>query len=102
MERLAFILLAPPVAVPHYSDATATAAPIAVFWLAGLIGLIYGLTAGSGYSALAGLALYAVAVAWAEMVIQGVAEDELHHPDSPRDHTVALEDERDGPNMGDL
>ena len=65
MERLAFILLAPPVAVPHYSDATATAAPIAVFWLAGLIGLIHGLTAGSGYSALAGLALYAVAVAWA-------------------------------------
>jgi hypothetical protein len=95
MKRAIKAYLMPPAAVYHYGPATNTAAPIAVFWLAGLISIGYGLAGGltsqpsaSWLEILLGVVIWAVAGAWARLVITGVEHDARHLPDSTLDHTV--------------
>ncbi|MFP3873882.1 MAG: hypothetical protein ACLFV1_05450 [Thiohalophilus sp.] len=82
MKRSAFALIAPPVAVCRYGCAGCCAAPITVFWIAGIISIIYAFfggplaTEGISLGTLAlGAALWGIAAIWAETVIKNVEED---------------------------
>lgn len=95
MKRTIKAYLVPPAAVYHYGAATNTAAPIAVFWLAGLISIGYGIVGGlmslpgiSWLEILLGVVVWTISGAWAHIVITGVEHDARHLPDSTLDHTV--------------
>ena len=83
MKRSILALAVPPLAVCRYGCAGCCAAPIGVFWLTGIISIIYaffgGPTGAEGISlgTLAlGVILWAIATIWAENVIKGVTADE--------------------------
>ena len=103
MRRTALALIAPPIAVYHYGAASPTAAPIGVFWLAGLVSIFYGLTGGilqvmgvSWIEILLGALMWAIAGVWARLVIGGVEHDIEHCADSTLDHQVVPKpDEKD-------
>lgn len=96
MKRTLLALLAPPAAVARFGCATCTAAPIGVFWLAGLVSIGYGLAGGSANALLSdtglivvGVLLWLIATAWARLVIRGVEQDLQNHENSTRAHQVA-------------
>ena len=83
MKRSVLGVVIPPLAVCRYGCAGCCAAPIGVFWLAGIISIVYaffgGPTGSDGISlgTLAlGVILWVIAIIWAENVIKGVTEDE--------------------------
>jgi hypothetical protein len=83
VKRSILALAVPPVAVCRYGCAGCCAAPIGVFWLAGIISIIYAFFGGpAGETGISlgtlalGLVLWVIATIWAENVIKGVAEDE--------------------------
>lgn len=83
MKRRIMAIFSPPVAVCRYGCAGCCAAPIGVFWLAGVISIIYsffgGPTPGNEFSIgtfLLGAALWVIAIVWAEVTIKGVEDDE--------------------------
>jgi hypothetical protein len=91
MNRTLLALLAPPAAVARFGCATCTAAPIGVFWLAGLVSIGYGLAGGAPHALLSagglivvGVLLWLIATAWARLVIRGVESDLLQHEGSSR------------------
>lgn len=82
MKRSILALAIPPFAVCRYGCAGCCAAPIGVFWLAGIISIIYaffgGPTGADGISVGTlglGVILWVIATVWAENVIKGVTED---------------------------
>ncbi|MBL8250613.1 MAG: hypothetical protein JNK31_02970 [Candidatus Competibacter sp.] len=86
MKRTLLAFLAPPAAMIRHGCVACTAAPIGVFWLSALAGLIYGLaTATVGFVVL-GVALWAIAAVWARLVLRGVESDELQREDSTQAH----------------
>lgn len=75
-------LLAPPLAVCRYGRASCCAAPIGVFWIAGLVSLVYGglggpLRSGSvAWSVVAlGIGLWIAATSWALLTVQQVTDE---------------------------
>ncbi|MFO8024526.1 hypothetical protein [Thiohalophilus sp.] len=83
VKRSILALLAPPVAVCRYGCAGCCAAPIAVFWIAGISSIVYAFfggplaTEGISLGTLAlGAALWGIASIWAETVIKSVEQDE--------------------------
>ena len=85
MQRTTLSILVPPLAVCRYGCAGCCAAPIAVFWLAGIVSIIYGYFGGpasletiSWTTVLLGVGLWCIASVWARMAISGVKEDECH------------------------
>lgn len=82
-HRTALSILIPPLAVCRYGCAGCCAAPIGVFWLAGIVSIIYGYLGGptgldtvSWVTILLGVVLWAIATVWAIMAIRGVKDDE--------------------------
>ena len=82
MKRSILAMAVPPIAVCRYGCAGCCAAPIGVFWLAGIISIIYAFfggptgEAGISLGTLAlGIVLWVIATVWAENVITGVEED---------------------------
>lgn len=83
MKRSIQALFVPPVAVCRYGCAGCCAAPIAVFWIAGIVSIIYGFLGGPAslegvsFGTLAlGALLWGIAAIWAENVIKGVTDDQ--------------------------
>lgn len=83
MQRTTLSVLIPPLAVCRYGCAGCCAAPIGVFWLAGIVSLIYGYFGGptgletvSWTTVMLGLGLWVIASVWAFMAIRGVKDDE--------------------------
>lgn len=83
MKRPVFAMTAPPVAVCRYGCAGFCAAPIAVFWITGIVGIVYGMLGGPlnlegvSWGTLGlGAALWAIAAVWAYMTVRGVEADE--------------------------
>ena len=83
MKRRFLALVAPPVAVCKFGCASCCAAPIGVFWIAGLVSLIYAFFGGpsslEGFSAgtfLLGAILWGIATTWAELTINGIDADD--------------------------
>ncbi len=82
MKRGILSLLVPPMAVCRYGCAGCCAAPIGVFWLAGITGLIYGFLGGpaelpytSWTTVALGASLWTIAAVWAWTTIRSVEED---------------------------
>lgn len=83
MKRRLLALIAPPVAVCRYGCAGCCAAPIGVFWLAGMVSIIYAFFGGpaeiDGFSSgtfFLGVILWAIASTWAELTINGIEADD--------------------------
>lgn len=83
MKRRVLALIAPPVAVCRYGCAGCCAAPIGVFWIAGMVSIIYAFFGGpaeiEGFSAgtfLLGIILWGIASTWAELTIGGIDADD--------------------------
>jgi hypothetical protein len=82
MIRAVITLLTPPVAACRYGCAGCCAAPIAVFWLTGIVGIIYGLIGGyanlmgpSWDTVSLGLALWGIASVWAGITIRSASDE---------------------------
>lgn len=104
LDRKTVALLVPPLAVMRLGCASCTAAPIAVFWLAGLVSIGYGLVGGvldlpgrSWVEILLGLVMWGIAAAWTRLVMGGVAEDAQAGQHSPRKHRVVPHTEEPDP-----
>lgn len=83
MPRTLLAILVPPLAVCRYGCASCCAAPIGVFWFAGLFSIVYGYFGGpagletiSWMTILLGFVLWAIAALWAYTTIQGVENDQ--------------------------
>lgn len=83
MKRRILAFFTPPVAVCKYGCAGCCAAPIGVFWIAGLVSLIYaffgGPTGEASFSPgtfLLGIILWGIATTWAELTIKGLDADD--------------------------
>jgi len=75
--------LSPPLAVCHYGCAGCCAAPIGVFWVTGIISIVYGIMGGpanleqiSWMTVFLGLVLWIIAAIWAENTLKGVEADQ--------------------------
>lgn len=86
MQRTTLSILIPPLAVCRYGCAGCCAAPIGVFWLAGIGSIIYGYLGGpasletvSWTTVLLGGVLWTIASVWARMAIRGIKDDECKH-----------------------
>lgn len=96
MKKFILAVLIPPLAITRYGiNASWTAAPIAVFWLASIVGITVGLQSGplnpGGPTWLIvglGIVMWIVAAMWAELVITGVEHDLHHDPESTLDHKI--------------
>ncbi|BAZ93926.1 hypothetical protein TspCOW1_11090 [Thiohalobacter sp. COW1] len=88
MKKTLLVLFTPPFAACRYGCAGCCAAPIGVFWIAGIVGILYGLiwggpTEGSGgQTALLGLGLWILASVWAALTIRGADEDKCQNRSS--------------------
>lgn len=87
--------LIPPLGACRYGCGTHCAAPITVFWLFGVISVVYGLMGGptneagiSWYTVGLGLLMWGIAAVWTLLTLQGVEADRCHDIWSPRDHQV--------------
>ena len=83
MNRRFLALIAPPVAVCKYGCAGCCAAPIGVFWVAGLSSIVYAFFGGpaqvEGFSSatfLLGAILWGIATTWSELTINGIEADD--------------------------
>lgn len=82
MKRYLLALVVPPLAVCRYGCAGCCAAPIGVFWITGIVSLIYGLRGGPlGLEGVSwgtiglGALLWAIAVVWAILTVKAVDDD---------------------------
>ena len=83
VKRRLLALIAPPVAVCRYGCAGCCAAPIGVFWITGIVSIIYAFFGGpteiDGFSSgtfLLGVVLWGIASTWAELTINGIEADD--------------------------
>jgi hypothetical protein len=74
--------LVPPVGACRYGCGTNCAAPVTVFWLFGVVSVVYGFLGGptaqpgiSWYTVGLGLAMWALAAVWTMLTLTGVDED---------------------------
>jgi hypothetical protein len=96
--------LLPPVGACRYGCGTNCAAPVTVFWLFGVVSVIYGLLGGptaepgiSWYTVGLGFAMWGIAAVWTMLTIKGVEEDRCHGVWSTRDHHVEPGDSEPDP-----
>lgn len=86
MKRTIQAVITPPIAVCRYGCAGCCAAPIGVFWIAGIVSIIYAFFGGPAeldtisWGTLGlGVVLWTIAAIWAENTIKGVAADECEN-----------------------
>ena len=95
--------LMPPIGACRYGCGANCAASVSVFWLFGVISVVYGFLGGPtnepGVSWLTlglGMAMWGVAAMWTLLTMQGVEADRCHDLWSPKDrHVQARADEAD-------
>lgn len=104
MQRTTFSILVPPLAVCRYGCAGCCAAPIAVFWLAGIVSIIYGFLGGpasletvSWTTVALGVGLWLIATVWARMAIRGVTDDKCQRKSSSICRIVMPSDDEHDP-----
>lgn len=90
MARTILSLLVPPFAVCRYGCAGCCAAPIGVFWVTGIVALIYGYAGGPlGLDGISwgtvglGVILWLIASVWAFLTIRAVDKDQCDRKSSP-------------------
>ncbi len=89
MPKVVLNILIPPFAACRYGCAGCCAAPIGVFWLAGIVGIIYGLLGGplelhmADWKTVAlGAGLWIIAAVWAALTIRGASADKCANKSS--------------------
>lgn len=87
--------LVPPIGACRYGCGTNCAAPVTVFWLFGVISVVYGLFGGptnepgiSWATVGLGFLMWGIAAMWTLLTLQGVEADRCHDLWSPADHHV--------------
>jgi hypothetical protein len=95
MKKYLVAALMPPIGACRYGCGTNCAPPISVFWLFGVISVIYGLLGGPTEGTAVnwptvglGVAMWAIAAVWTLLTLQGIDQDRCHGVWSPRDHQV--------------
>lgn len=95
MKRFFTAALMPPVGACRYGCGTNCAAPITVFWLFGLVSVVFGFFGGptgqdgiSWYTIGLGLTMWGISAAWTLLTVQGVEQDRCHGMWSARDHKI--------------
>jgi len=88
-------LVTPPVAVCKYGCAGCCAAPIGVFWITGIVAIVYGLIGGptnlmgpSLNTMLLGGGLWGIATVWAFIAIRNADDDRCQKRDSTVCHQI--------------
>lgn len=89
MKRIFLSLIVPPVSVCRYGCAGCCAAPISVFWLAGIASLIYGYFGGplnlesiSWNTIGLGALLWAIAAIWAMITVMNIGNEQCEQKKS--------------------
>ena len=102
IKRILISFLFPPLAACWYGCARGCAVPIGVFWLAGIGGIVYGLSGGpaalssiSWTTVLLGLGLWTLAFIWAMTVIQNTSDPMCAKKTSPLCKMVRGNDQND-------
>ena len=104
MKRYLTSALMPPVGACRYGCGTSCAAPVTVFWLFGVVSLVYGFLGGptgepgiSWYTVWLGCAMWIVAAVWTLLTLKDVEADRCHGVPGSRDHQVEPEDGKADP-----
>ncbi len=103
MKKLMLSILVPPAGACRFGCGNSCAAPISVFWLAGVVGVIFGLFGGplghdgiSWYTVLLGLTMWAISAVWTMLTLGSVNADRQCSAFSPLSRKVkASMDESD-------
>lgn len=103
MKRALLTFLTPPFAVCRYGCAGCCAAPIAVFWLTGIVAIGYGVVGGptnlmgpSWNTVLLGLGLWGIAAVWAAVTIRSADDKHCDRRSGTLCHKILpADDERD-------
>lgn len=95
MKRAVLTLLTPPLAACRFGCAGCCAAPIAVFWITGILGIAYGWVGGpanlmgtSWNTVGLGALLWGIATVWAAVTIRGADEDKCRRRASTLCNTI--------------
>lgn len=95
LKRYVTSALLPPVGACRFGCGTNCSAPVTVFWLFGVVSVVYGLLGGpmgepgiSWYTIILGLVMWGIAAVWTMLTIQGVETDRCHGLLSTRDRHV--------------
>lgn len=103
MKRAGLTLVAPPFAACKFGCAGCCAAPIAVFWVTGIVSIVYGIVGGpanlmgpSWNTMALGLALWGIASVWAAITIRSADEEKCNgRKNRLRDRVLPTADESD-------
>lgn len=100
MNKILLSVLVPPLAVCRFGCAGCCAAPIGVFWLTGIVSLVYGYLGGplaqdsvSWNTVALGIALWLIAVVWTLITIRNVDEEKC----APKNHAICNKISRGNP-----
>ena len=104
MIRAVLTVFAPPVAACRFGCAGCCAAPIAVFWLTGIVSILYGFTGGpanlmgpSWNTVGLGLALWAIAMVWTALTIRSSDQEKCARKTSRLCSSMAPTDDESDP-----
>lgn len=104
MKRAVLTVLTPPFAVCKFGCTGCCAAPIAVFWITGIVAIVYGSVGGptnllglSWNTVLLGLALWGIASVWASVVIRGADDDRCAERNSALCNRILSHDDEPDP-----
>ncbi len=93
IRRHTISLLLPPIGACQYGCGSNCAAPVTVFWLFGVVSVVYGFLGGpmgepgvSWHTVGLGLALWGISAVWAMLTIQGGEAGRCHGAFRPHDH----------------
>ncbi len=85
MRQYIITAISPPIGACCYACGTSCAAPISVFWLFGVVSIIYGFMGGplgepqiSWYTVGLGVLMWLISAVWALLSIKGVETDQCH------------------------
>jgi len=104
MTRYVLSVFTPPLAVCRYGCASCCAAPIGVFWIGGIVALVYGTLggplqlAGVSWGTVAlGVLLWLAATVWAALTVRAMDQDLCESQSSPLCSRVMPEVEEPDP-----
>lgn len=103
LSKVCTALVFPPLGACRFGCGTNCSAPISVFWLAGVTGVIYGLLGGptgassvDWYTVALGFGMWGIASVWTVLTISGVDADQCNGIFSPIKNKVTADaDEAD-------
>ena len=85
MKKYLTLVVSPPMGAFQYGCGTSCAAPVTVFWLFGLVSIVFGLFGGPTgepsicwKTILLGLIMWAISAAWTLLTTRGAASDRCH------------------------